>query len=404
MAVTVFKRGNPVLTVYLALATAAAYGLPFLRVAPNRLLSGEPVYLEQVFHLQSSPFGIACLCAIVGLLCVATCMPLQRLIQAIVIVAMGLCLAGLWQLAGQYAGAISQPENTLARTNLGSAFWALGAIAWLIALDAINRRQLTNFWRLLVQTALLLPLALTVAASLSSASDMALNAGQHLSIVKEFANQSDVLKSAVLRHLQLVLLAILPAVAIGVPLAWRITRQPGLQKALFLVLNVIQTIPSIALFGLLMAPLAWMAVQMPALARAGISGVGMAPAIIALLLYALLPIVRSTLAGFGQVPTEVVHAARAMGMSPRQVLLQVELPLALPVLLIGLRTAVVQTTGLAAVSALVGAGGLGQIMFDGLFSAANELVILGVVPIVLLAMLADTFFKVMEALMKERTC
>jgi osmoprotectant transport system permease protein len=93
-----------------------------------------------------------------------------------------------------------------------------------------------------------------------------------------------------------------------------------------------------------------------------------------------------------------------MGMSPRQVLWQVELPLALPVLLIGLRTAVVQTTGLAAVSALVGAGGLGQIMFDGLFSAANELVILGVVPIVLLAMLADTFFKVMEALMKERTC
>jgi osmoprotectant transport system permease protein len=83
---------------------------------------------------------------------------------------------------------------------------------------------------------------------------------------------------------------------------------------------------------------------------------------------------------------------------------QVELPLALPVLLIGLRTAVVQTTGLAAVSALVGAGGLGQIMFDGLFSAANELVILGVVPIVLLAMLADTFFKVMEALIKERTC
>ncbi len=153
-----------------------------------------------------------------------------------------------------------------------------------------------------------------------------------------------------------------------------------------------------------MAPLAWMAVQMPALARAGISGVGMAPAVIALLLYALLPIVRSALAGFDQVPAEVVHAARAMGMSPRQVLWQVELPLALPVLLIGLRTAVVQTTGLAAVSALVGAGGLGQIMFDGLFSAANELVILGVVPIVVLAMLADTFFKVMEALIKEQTC
>jgi osmoprotectant transport system permease protein len=100
--------------------------------------------------------------------------------------------------------------------------------------------------------------------------------------------------------------------------------------------------------------------------------------------------------------SEAVDAARAMGMSARQLFWQIELPMALPVLLIGLRTAVVQTTGLAAVSALVGAGGLGQIMFDGLFSAANELVILGVIPIVLLAMLADTFFKVLGSMMKTR--
>ena len=112
--------------------------------------------------------------------------------------------------------------------------------------------------------------------------------------------------------------------------------------------------------------------------------------------------VRSALAGLEQVPAEAVHAARAMGMSSRQLLWQVELPLALPALLIGLRTAVVQTTGLAAISALVGAGGLGQIMFDGLFSAANELVILGVIPIVLLAMLADTFFKVFSSLINTR--
>jgi osmoprotectant transport system permease protein len=89
-----------------------------------------------------------------------------------------------------------------------------------------------------------------------------------------------------------------------------------------------------------------------------------------------------------------------MGFTPQQVLWRVELPLALPVLLIGLRTAVVQTTGLAAVTALVGAGGLGSIMFDGLFSAANELVMLGVIPIVLLAMLADTFFKALGTLVK----
>ena len=194
----------------------------------------------------------------------------------------------------------------------------------------------------------------------------------------------------------------IPALVVGLLLAWRMTRARHLRQALFPVLNVIQTIPSIALFGLLMAPLAWLAFQFPALGRAGISGVGMAPAVIALCLYALLPIVRSALAGLEQVPAEAVDAARAMGMSARQLFWQIELPLALPVLLIGLRTAVVQTTGLAAVSALVGAGGLGQIMFDGLFSAANELVILGVIPIVLLAMLADTFFKVLGSMMKTR--
>jgi osmoprotectant transport system permease protein len=124
----------------------------------------------------------------------------------------------------------------------------------------------------------------------------------------------------------------------------------------------------------------------------------MAPAVLALLMYALLPIARSALAGLEQVPAEAVNAARAMGMSSRQILWEVELPLALPALFIGLRTAVVQTTGLAAVSALVGAGGLGQMMFDGLFSAANELVILGVIPIVMLAMLADTAFKLLGSL------
>jgi osmoprotectant transport system permease protein len=404
MATTLGRRGNPVLVFYLALAALAAYGLPFLRVAPNRLLSGEPVYLGQVLQLQDSLLGAAWVWGLVGLLCVANWMPWQRFIQASVVVAMGLSLAGLWQLAGQYASVTSQPENVLSRTSFGAAFWALGAIVWLIALDAINRLKLTHFWRLLVQSALLVPLVLLLAYSLSRLSASGVNAAQNLSILQEYANQSDVLGAAILRHLQIVLMAILPAVLLGVPLAWGMTRNPGLQKALFPVLNVIQTIPSIALFGLLMAPLGWIAIQIPSLSRAGISGIGIAPAVIALLLYALLPIVRSTLAGLAQVPVEVCHAARAIGMSPRQVLWQIELPLALPVLLIGLRTAVVQTTGLAAVSALVGAGGLGQIMFDGLFSAANELVILGVIPIVLLAMMADTFFKVIEAFIKERTC
>ncbi len=392
MPVSLVQRYNLVLALYVALAIGAAYGLPFLRVAPNRLLSGEPVYVWEVLQLQGSPWVVALMLAIAALLCFAVWQPRRHSTQALVFLAMAANLAGMWVLAGYFAHSATQAENPFTRTALGAGFWTLFAMAWMIALDAIERLQLTTLGRLLLQSVFLLPLLLS------------LNEGQHLSIAKEYANQSDVFGAAILRHLQIVFLAVVPALLIGLLLAWRMTKKQNLRQALFPVLNVIQTIPSIALFGLLMAPLAWIAIQLPALGRAGISGVGLAPAVIALFMYALLPIVRSALAGLEQVPAEAINAARGMGMSAGQLLWQIELPLAMPVLLIGLRTAVVQTTGLAAVSALVGAGGLGQMMFDGLFSAANELVILGVIPIVLLALLADTFFKVLSCLIKKRPC
>ena len=388
MPLSFFQRFNPVLALYVALAIGAAFGLPFLRLAPNRLLTGEPVYLENVLLPYPSQLSVSLMLALFALLSIAVWQPRQRITQAFIFLAMSASLAGMWVLAGHFASNAVQAENPFSRTALGVGFWTLGAVTWMIALDAIDRLHLTTLPRLLLQSALLLPLLLS------------LNDGQDLSIAQEYANQSDIFGPAILRHLQIVLLAVTPALVIGLLLAWRMTKKKSLRQALFPVLSVIQTIPSIALFGLLMAPLAWAAVQLPALGRAGISGVGIAPAVLALFMYALLPIVRSALAGLEQVPADAVNAARAMGMSARQLLWQVELPLAFPVLLIGVRTAVVQTTGLAAVSALVGAGGLGQIMFDGLFSAANELVILGVIPIVLLAILADTFFKVLSSLIK----
>ena len=390
MSLSLVQRSNPVLALYVALAIGAAGGLPFLRVTPNRLLSGEPVYLWDVLQQLGSQQIDALILAFVVLLCIAVWQPGQRITQALLILTMAASLSGVWLMAGQFASSAIQAENPLKRTTLGAGFWTLAALTWLIALDAIARVQLPTLPRLFLQSAIFLPLLFS------------LNEGQHLSIAQEYANQRDVFGPAILRHLQIVFLAVVPALIIGLLLAWRMTQTRNLRQALFPILNVIQTIPSIALFGLLMAPLAWLAVQLPGLGRAGIRGVGIAPAVIALFMYALLPIVRSALAGLEQVPAEAVNAARAMGMSAGQLLWQVELPLALPVLLIGLRSAVVQTTGLAAVSALVGAGGLGQIMFDGLFSAANELVILGVIPIVLLAMLADTFFKVLSSLIKTR--
>ena len=164
------------------------------------------------------------------------------------------------------------------------------------------------------------------------------------------------------------------------------------------LLSLVQTVPSIALFGLLMALLAWLGTLIPVLPAWGIQGIGLAPAVLALTFYSLLPLVRSTYEGLSNLPSALSESGRAMGLSSTQLLWQVELPLAAPVILSSLKVMLVQTIGLAAVAALIGAGGLGALMFEGLFSSALDLVILAVVPIVVLAWLAEALFLVLSTL------
>lgn len=375
----------PVLALCLALAYAAAWALPLVRVAPNRLLSGEGVGLTE---LLTGPQCALAWGAGGALLLLAAAGRRHRAPQALLAAALACALPLLWWLAARHADMVVLTESPRFRTALGAGFWSLLALAWLACLDAIARLRLRPRHHVLVVALATVPMVLALASGM----------GNELSILKELANRREVFGAAVLRHMQIVALACVPAVLLGWPLAWALVRWRTLQRWSLPVLNIIQTIPSIALFGLLMAPLGWAAAQWPWLQSAGVHGVGLAPAVLALLLYALLPIVRSAMAGLQNVPVAVTTAARAMGMGPWHIVWQVELPLAWPVLMAGLRTAVVQTIGLAAVTALVGAGGLGSIMFDGLFSAANELVILGVVPIVLLAVLADAGFKALAPL------
>lgn len=377
---------NPVPMVCVALGWWAVGFLPFVRVAPNRLVSGEPVFL-----LALVPGAAWSAVALLLALTLVAILPARHALHWVVAVMAVCLLAALFAVAGSYARAIAQAGSPLVRTALGAGFWGLVTLACLMCLDAVAKLHLKVLLRLLALIFLAAPLLAT----------LALGYGDELSLLKEYANRSDVFATAVVRHIQIVALSVMASALIGMPLAWTLTRSVRLRTLVFPVLNIIQTIPSIALFGLLMAPLAWLASHNPALARAGITGVGLAPAVLALLLYSLLPIVRSTLAGLEQVPADVKTAALAMGMGNLHLFLRVELPLALPVVLVGLRTAVVQTMGLATVTALIGAGGLGALVFDGLFSAANELVVLAVLPIVLLALLADALFKALTALLRN---
>ncbi|MDO8248288.1 MAG: ABC transporter permease [Rhodoferax sp.] len=373
-------RWNPVAALLAFIGVGAVAGLPFLRVAPNRLVSGEAVSLLRALHGPS--WGLLVL--LLAILLAPLWRPTRAVLWLQVVGAVAL-LAGLLGVAGIYASQVAQTESPLARTSLGGAFWTLLIVLWLTTVDALQRLQVGLAVRIAV---LVTAVGLLLLPLLSGVCDA-------LSIMKELANQSGVFGAAVLRHIAIVLAALAPTLCLGVPLGWWVCKSARGRQALFPVLNIIQTLPSIALFGLLMAPLAWLAAAYPALARAGISGVGMAPGVIALILYSLLPVVRGTLAGLEQVPAAVREAARGMGMSPAQIFYRVEVPLALPVLLAGVRTATNQAIGLAAVTALIGAGGLGAIMFEGLFSSAHDLVLLGVLPIVALAVLADTAFKLL---------
>jgi osmoprotectant transport system permease protein len=196
------------------------------------------------------------------------------------------------------------------------------------------------------------------------------------------ANWSDIL-SHIAQHVWLVFVSIAIAVVIGLPLGILITRRKRLRGPVLGIANVMQTIPSLALFGFLI-PLPF------------IGGIGPRTAVVALVFYALLPIIRNTVTGILGVDDNVREAAAAMGMTDRQVLFQVELPLAMSVILTGVRVAVVITIGVAIIAAEVGAGGLGEYIFRGLRMDDNRLLLAGAVPSALMALVADFGFSVIE--------
>jgi osmoprotectant transport system permease protein len=188
-------------------------------------------------------------------------------------------------------------------------------------------------------------------------------------------NHTEVLELT-LEHLWLVGISTLLAVLIGIPLGILITRWPSLNKPVLGGANIIQTIPSLALFGFLL-PAPWIGARADRLA------------ILALALYALLPLIRNTYAGIQGVDRAVVEAGRGMGMTDRQLLFQVELPLALGVIIAGVRVATVISVGLATIAAAIGAGGLGEYIFRGLAMVNNQVILAGAIPAAAMALLAD---------------
>jgi len=382
--------GNPVLGLLVLIALLAALFLGFVSVAPNRILSGQTATVWVYVH----GWLLAALGAEFVLLAAAAFVRPAGQWHLLAAVVAALALVTLVAAAGSAAkNAVSLTGNPGARISLGAAFWILLAVAGLALADVLHRLNAKPGMRF----AILLGIAAAIGLLASS------GCLDDLSLAREYVSRKDAFLAELRKHIALVLGALLPTLAIGGVLGMLILRRPSAAGPTFAILNIVQTIPSIALFGMLIEPLTGLSEAMPLLRELGLRGIGAAPAVIALVLYGLLPIVRSIHAGFTGVPAAVIDAAHGMGMTRLQILRDVEWPLALPVLLAGLRIVTIQMIGLTVVAALIGAGGLGSFVFQGLGQTATDLVLLGALAAIGLALFADGLLKGLTALVDRRT-
>lgn len=357
------------LSALLGLACGAALGLlPFVVVKASRIASGEALSL-----IGSMPRTWAA--AVVVLLAAAA---LSATFTASDRVRLCAALAGVVLTAvavARAADALTPAGSRIVRISPGVGFWVLLIAFALIATNALTRFRLSPALRVVC---LLGAAALLYAAFAGGLFDT-------LSIMREYAVNADRFSREARQHVLLALGSLAPAVMVGIPIGILCHRVPRVKGAILQTLNLIQTIPSIALFGILMVPLAAIAEAFPWAGELGVHGIGAAPAVIALFLYALLPVVANTAVGLGRVSPATVEAARGMGMTHWQVLRQVEFALALPVILTGIRIVLVQNIGLVTIAALIGGGGFGTFVFQGIGQTAIDLVLLGAIPTVALA-------------------
>lgn len=379
--------GNPVLGLLVAAMLIATWLFGFVSIAPNRILAGQPASL---WVSVDGRLLLALGGEIALLVSAVVVRPAPRL-HLLVVATASLLVVTIVAAAGAAATQVVA-ANPAARVSLGTAFWILMVAAGLAAADALHR--------LAAQTGLRFMLMLAVAVAISFLASI--GRLDDLSLAREFAAREEAFAAESRRHVALVLAALLPALIIGAGLGALALRRPPSAGAIFATLNIVQTIPSIALFALLIEPLTSLSEAVPVLRDLGLRGIGPVPAVIALVLYSLLPIVRSIHAGFSGVPAAIIDAAKGMGMTGFQLWRDVALPLALPVLLAGLRIVTIQLIGLAVVAALIGAGGLGTFVFQGLGQTATDLVLLGALAAIGMALFVDGLFGSLAALVERR--
>ncbi len=383
-------RHKPHKVGFLAFALAVlSFALPFASVSQSRIATGESLWAWEVMGAGGIALLLAPWIMIVIVSLHRSCSRPSTLVRGFAAAA----ALVIWVLvSGFVAGPAIADVGPYARYSFGAGFWLESFAAF--ALVVAGRRE----------TGLGSPLgwAITLTAPLGVALAVMTGRLENLGIVVEYRNLGDEFWPAVGEHIIYSAVAIGVATVLGVGLGVFAYRHRRSARPIFTVVSAFQTIPGLALIGILVVPLASLSYAIPALRSLGIGGLGWAPLVVALTLYALLAVVRNTFVGLESVPAETVEAGLGMGMTSAQLVRRVQMPLAVPVVFSGVRTASQQTVGNATLGAFVAAGGLGPLVFLGLAQQANDLVLLGSIAIVVLAMTVDGLMRGAQRLVAPR--
>jgi len=347
--------------------------LPFVELRANRLVPGSGHSLAAAGPWAFVVWGV------IALAFVSAVGPSAKARSAASTAgAYGLVAAIAWALGAAAEGLLAD-MSPVARVSVGGGAWVMLVGAAILGFAGAEERS-----RFVVRRAG--PVVLLVVAVAGALVSGGLD---RISLAREFAVRQEQFVSLILGHLAITGASLAAGAAIGVPLGLLAARNRRVRGVALAVTGVIETIPSLALLGLLVVPLAALGAAVPWLRDLGVRGIGPAPGFIALALYSLLPVVRNTYVGLTSVDAAAIDAGRGMGMSRRQLLFRVELPLAAPLVMEGLRVAAVLLTGIATLTVFAGARTLGILIFEGLGQFAPDLILLGALPTIVLAVIAD---------------
>jgi osmoprotectant transport system permease protein len=360
-------------------AVAGLYGGAWLSVAPNRLLPGEPASVGALFGAWAHVAAAATLLLSLWARDARSEASLTlRLALTLGLVAAALILTG-------YAGAaLLEGRPSSARCMVGEGFWIFIASLTLLFLDDAAKAKPAR-----VAIVLLWGVVILALARRSGVFDA-------LSIFVEYRARADLFQAALLRHFALSAAALALALVFSVPLGWLSFRHDRLRGVIDAGLSGIQVVPAVALFGLLVSLLSLTLFAWPSLRAVGFAAIGPTPALIGVAAYLALPLTRGIASGLSAADPAIIETARGMGMREGRITWEVRLPLGVPVFVAGLRVAAVQAIGLVTLGGLIGAGGFGALVFEGMAQFAPDLIVLGSAPVVAIAILADLALRALE--------